>query len=44
VVNLGERLLEKETLNLQDIIEVLGERPYGMSDTMREYLEELQKR
>ena len=41
---LGEALLEKETLNLQDIIDVLGERPFGMTDTMKEYLEELNAR
>ena len=41
---LGQRLLEKETLNLQDIIDVLGERPFGMNETMREYLDELNSR
>ena len=41
---LGERLLEKETINLPDIIDVLGERPYGMNETMKEYLTELRER
>ena len=41
---LGEALLNKETLNLQDIIDVLGDRPYGMNETMQEYLEELNQR
>ena len=42
VCSLGDVLLEKETIGLPDIIKVLGERPYGMSETMREYLTELQ--
>ena len=44
VEKLGERLLEKETINLPDIIDVLGERPYGMNETMKEYLVELRER
>jgi len=38
---LGDVLLEKETINLPDIVKVLGQRPYGMSETVTEYLEEL---
>ena len=41
---LGDLLLEKETINLKDIIEVLGARPAGMSETMTEYLTELTER
>ena len=41
---LGEKLLEKETINLPDIIDVLGERPFGMNETMKEYLVELRER
>lgn len=33
--------MEKETINLTDIISVLGSRPAGMSETMKEYLHEL---
>jgi hypothetical protein len=36
--------MEKETVNLPDIIDVLGKRPYGMNEYMTEYLEELQQR
>ena len=36
--------MEKETINLPDIVEILGERPFGMSETMKEYLEELNQR
>ena len=42
--SLGDVLLEKETIGLPDIIKVLGERPYGMSETMKDYLQELQQR
>ena len=41
---LGDVLLEKETINLPDIVKVLGQRPYGMSETVTEYLEELTQR
>ena len=41
---LGDLLLEKETINLKDIIGVLGARPAGMSETMTEYLTELTER
>lgn len=41
---LGDTLLEKETIGLPDIIKVLGDRPYGMNETMTEYLEEMQRR
>lgn len=41
---LGNALLEKETVNLPDIIEVLGQRPFGMNEVMTEYLDELNTR
>ena len=41
---LGDLLLEKETINLPDIVGVLGDRPYGMSETITEYLDELKQR
>ena len=44
IFSLGDVLMEKETIGLPDIIKVLGERPYGMSETMKEYLQELQQR
>ena len=37
-------MLEKETIALPDIVKVLGPRPYGMNETMTEYLEELTQR
>lgn len=33
--------MEKETVNLPDIVDVLGERAGGMNETMTEYLTEL---
>lgn len=41
---MGEALLEKETLNLPQIIEILGERPHGLKEHVREYLEEVKSR
>ena len=41
---LGDQLLDKETMNLPMIVDVLGARPYGMNETMSEYLEELTSR
>lgn len=41
---MGDALLEKETVNLPDIIEVLGTRPFGMNEVMEEYLSELKER
>lgn len=37
-------MLDKETINLPQIIEVLGDRPHGMNETVTEYLEELRTR
>lgn len=36
--------MEKETVNLPDIVDVLGERAGGMNETMTEYLTELRQR
>lgn len=44
VTALGDLLLEKETINLPDIVSVLGDRPFGMSETITEYLDELKQR
>ena len=44
IEKLGLLLLEKETINLPDIISVLGPRPGGMTETMEEYLVELNER
>ena len=41
---LGETLLQKETLALPDIVEVLGQRPYPLKASILEYLEELKER
>jgi AFG3 family protein len=42
--NLAEKLLEKESINLPEILKVLGERPYPMKESVRQYLEELTER
>ena len=39
--SLAEELLKKETINLTDILRVLGDRPYPLKENVREYLEEL---
>jgi len=41
---LAERLLEKETISLPDIVEILGPRPFPLKATLLEYLEELKER
>ena len=41
---LAERLLEKETIALPDIVEVLGPRPFPQKKELLEYLEELKER
>ena len=42
--SLAEELLKKETVNLPDIVRVLGKRPFPMKESLREYLEELVQR
>lgn len=41
---LGDQLLERETMNLPMIIDVLGQRPFGMSESLEQYLDELNQR
>jgi AFG3 family protein len=41
---LAERLLEKETIALPDIVEILGPRPFPLKASLLEYLEELKDR
>ena len=38
------KLLEKETLDLIDIIEVLGDRKFPFPDSINDYLNEIRKR
>jgi AFG3 family protein len=42
--NLAEKLLEKESINLPEILKVLGERPFPMKESVRTYLQELTER
>ena len=41
---LAEELLLKETLNLPQIIKVLGDRPFPLSESIKRYLGELEER
>ena len=41
---MAELLLKKETVNLVDIVGVLGERPFPLKESLREYLTELRER
>lgn len=41
---MAERLLEKETIALPDIVDVLGQRPFPQKPSLMEYLEELKER
>ena len=41
---LAEELLRKETVNLIDIVAALGERPFPIKESLREYLTELRER
>jgi len=41
---LAERLLQKETIALPDIVEVLGPRPFPQKKELLDYLEELKER
>jgi AFG3 family protein len=43
IKELSETLLEKETLDLQQITEILGERPFEPKSTFKEYLKEVKK-
>ena len=44
VYRLAEELLAKESIGLPDIIRILGERPFPMKETVKEYLQELMER
>jgi len=44
IEKLAERLLENEVLNLPDIVEIMGPRPFPMKETVKEYLSELKER
>jgi len=41
---LAEKLLEKESINLPEIMKVLGDRPFPLKESIKEYLEEIEKR
>ena len=41
---LAEKLLEKETLSLPDIVDILGPRPFAHKKNLLDYLEELRGR
>ncbi len=41
---MAEKLLEKETIDLADIIECLGDRPFPMEDFMKEYIDQVADR
>jgi len=43
IEKMAVKLLENETLDLIDIIEILGERKYPLSDSISEYLNEIKK-
>lgn len=44
VHRLAERLLEKESINLPEIIEVIGDRPFEMKESIKNYLNEMRER
>ncbi len=44
IENLAKELLEKETLDLIDILRILGERPFPLSDSMKDYMHEIETR
>ncbi len=44
VEKLAVALLEKENLDLLDIIELIGERPFPPNETMIEYMKQVQER
>ena len=41
---LAEELLKHESINLPQIIKVLGDRPYPLKESIKDYLEELENR
>ena len=44
IYSLAEELLAKESIGLPDIIRILGDRPFPMKESLREYLTELMER
>ena len=44
IYRLALELLKKETLSLPDIVDILGQRPYPLKETVAEYLKELRQR
>lgn len=44
IQKLADALLEKETLDLLDIISIIGERPFPLSDSMKDYMKEIESR
>ena len=44
IEKLAEELLKHESINLPHIMKVLGDRPYPLKESIREYLKELEKR
>ena len=41
---MAEELLEKESLTLPDLVRILGNRPFPLKESIREYLQELEER
>lgn len=41
---MAEELLAKESINLPDIVRILGDRPFPLKESIRQYLEELKTR
>jgi hypothetical protein len=41
---LAEELLAKEQITLPDLVRILGERPFPLKESVREYLQELEER
>lgn len=44
IEKLAEELLDKETLSLPDIVEILGPRPFPLKESVQDYLQELKDR
>lgn len=44
LVRLAHELLDKESINLPQIIKILGDRPFEMKQSVRDYLQELETR
>ena len=42
--DLAEELLRKESITLPDILRILGDRPFPLKESVREYLVELEDR